>query len=42
MTEPSLGMAGRSWKSYFGLIALFAEVVTNLVAAVNRGDDPGI
>jgi hypothetical protein len=42
MTEPSLGMAGRSWKSYFGLIALFAGVMTHLVAAVNRGDDPGI
>lgn len=42
MTEPSLGMAGRSWRSYFGLIALFAGVMTHLVAAVDRGADPGI
>lgn len=42
MTEPALGMAGRSWRSYFGLIALFAGVMTHLVAAVNRGADPGV
>lgn len=30
--EPALGMAGRSWRSFVGLIALFAGVMTHLVA----------
>jgi hypothetical protein len=34
--EPSLGMAGRSWRSFFDLIALFAGVMTHLVASVTR------
>lgn len=32
LVEPPLGMAGRSWRSAVGLIALFAGVVTHLVA----------
>jgi hypothetical protein len=40
VAEPSLGLAGRSWRSYFGLIAMFAGVMTHLVAAVNRTADP--
>jgi len=42
IAEPPLGMAGLSWRSYFGLIALFAGVMTHLVTAINRGADPGI
>ena len=34
VSEPALGLAGRSWRSYFGLIGLFAGVMTHLVAAV--------
>ena len=34
ISEPALGLAGRSWRSYFGLIGLFAGVMTHLVAAV--------
>jgi ethanolamine transporter EutH len=30
--EPPLGMAGRGWRSFVGLIALFAGVMTHLVA----------
>jgi hypothetical protein len=30
--EPPLGMAGRGWRSFAGLIALFAGVMTHLVA----------
>jgi MFS family permease len=33
ISEPALGLAGRSWRSYFGLISLFAGVMTHLVAA---------
>jgi hypothetical protein len=36
ITEPALGMAGRSWRSFSGLIALFAGVMTHLVASVTR------
>ena len=36
MAEPALGMAGRSWRSYFGLIALFAGVMTHTVASIAR------
>ena len=32
LVEPPLGMAGRSWRSAVGLIALFAGVMTHLVA----------
>jgi hypothetical protein len=42
IAEPSLGIAGRSWRSYFGLIALFAGVMTHLAAAVNRSAAPRI
>lgn len=33
VAEPALGMAGRSWRSFFGLIALFAGVMTHTVAS---------
>jgi hypothetical protein len=36
VAEPALGLAGRSLRSYFGLIALFAGVMTHLVASVGR------
>jgi hypothetical protein len=36
VAEPVLGLAGRSWRSYFGLIALFAGVMTHLVASLGR------
>jgi hypothetical protein len=36
MAEPALGMAGRSWRSFFGVIALFAGVMTHLVTGVTR------
>ena len=36
MAEPALGMAGRSWRSYFGLIALFAGVMAHTVASIAR------
>ncbi|HKW34884.1 MAG TPA: hypothetical protein VJN92_17875 [Candidatus Acidoferrum sp.] len=29
--EPAFGLAGRSWRSYFGLIGLFAGVMTHTV-----------
>ena len=32
LVEPPLGMAGRSWRSSVGLIALFVGVMTHLVA----------
>ena len=32
IVEPPLGMAGRSWRSFVGLIALFAGVMTHFVA----------
>jgi len=34
ISEPALGLTGRSWRGYFGLIGLFAGVMTHLVAAV--------
>lgn len=34
--EPSLGLAGRSFRSYFGLIALFAGVMAHFVASFAR------
>lgn len=38
ISEPAQGLAGRSWRSYFGLIGLFAGVMTHLVAAVTGED----
>ena len=34
--EPSLGIAGRSWRSFFGVIALFAGVVTHFAGTITR------
>jgi len=31
--EPAFGLAGRSWRSYFGLIGFFAGVMTHIVAS---------
>jgi hypothetical protein len=31
LSEPALGLAGRSWRSYFGMIGLFAGVMAHLV-----------
>jgi hypothetical protein len=36
IAEPALGIAGRSWRSYFGMIALFAGVMTHTVASFAR------
>jgi hypothetical protein len=36
MAEPALGMAGRSWRSFFGLIGLFAGVMMHTVASSAR------
>ena len=36
IVEPALGMAGRGWRTYFGLIALFAGVMAHLVASIAR------
>ncbi len=33
-SESALGLAGRSWRSYFGMIALFAGVMAHLVASL--------
>lgn len=33
LTEPPLGIAGRGWRSLFGMIALFFGVMTHLVAS---------
>jgi glucan phosphoethanolaminetransferase (alkaline phosphatase superfamily) len=32
--EPALGLAGRGWRSFFGMIALFAGVMAHLVASL--------
>jgi len=34
--EPSLGIAGRSWRSFFGVIAPFAGVVTHFAGTITR------
>ena len=34
LTEPPLGMAGRGWRSLFGLISLFVGVMMHLVASI--------
>lgn len=31
--EPAFGLTGRNWRSYFGLIGLFAGVMTHIVAS---------
>jgi hypothetical protein len=36
IAEPALGLAGRGWRSSFGLIALFAGVMTHTVASFAR------
>src|SRR5712692_2113239 len=36
VAEPALGIAGRSWRSSFGLISLFAGVMTHTVTGVAR------
>jgi len=36
ISEPALGLAGRSWRSYFGLIALFAGVMAHFVVSFAR------
>ena len=34
LAEPQLGMAGRGWRSLFGLISLFVGVMMHLVASI--------
>ena len=36
MTEPTLGIAERSWRRLFGLIALFASVMTHTLTGFAR------
>jgi len=36
VAEPALGVAGRGWRSFIGLIALFAGVMAHLVASITR------
>ena len=36
VAEPARGMAGRSWLSFFGLIALFAGVMMHFVSSLTR------
>jgi hypothetical protein len=38
IAEPSLGLAGRGFRSYFGLIGLFAGAMTHFVASVTNTD----
>lgn len=33
LAEPAMGLAGRGWRSYFGLIGLFAGVMTHIFAS---------
>jgi len=35
LVEPPLGLAGRGWRSLFGLISLFVGVMTHLVASIS-------
>jgi len=37
ISEPAMGIAGRSWRSYFGMIALFAGVMAHMVASAGAG-----
>ena len=43
MAEPQFGMAGRSWRGFYALIALFAGVMTHIVASAgaSRIDSTG-
>jgi drug/metabolite transporter (DMT)-like permease len=36
LAEPSLGMAGRSWRSFLGLICLFVGALAHLLASVGH------
>jgi len=36
ISEPALGMAGRGWRSFLGLIALLAGVMAHMVASIAR------
>jgi hypothetical protein len=36
VAEPALGVAGRSWRSYVGLISFFAGAMTHFVASLGR------
>jgi len=36
ISEPPRGFAGRSWRTYFGLIALFAGVMTHALTGFAR------
>jgi len=36
ISEPSLGFAGRGWRTYFGLVALFAGVMTHTATGFAR------
>jgi hypothetical protein len=38
--EPAFGLAGRSWRSFFGLIGLFAGVMTHIVARAGLSSGP--
>lgn len=38
-TEPVFGLAGRSWRSYFGLLGLFAGVMTHIVASAGSSSE---
>jgi len=33
IAEPTSGLSGRSWRSYFGLLGLFAGVMTHIVTS---------
>src|SRR5271169_1558127 len=33
ISEPALGLAGRGWRTFLGMITLFAGVMTHLVAS---------
>ncbi len=35
--EPAFGLAGRGWRSYFGMIGFFAGVMTHIVASAGDG-----
>ncbi len=37
MAEPQFGMAGRSWRGLYALIALFAGVMTHIVTSAGTG-----
>jgi len=36
VVEPPLGLAGRSWRSLLGMVALFVGVMAHLVASASR------